>query len=79
MSKKQTREEKLTQYLNKYRNITSLEAIKMFGETRLSARIYDLKKKGYNFSTKRIRVRTRDGWTYVAQYTLMGRWLGLRG
>ena len=50
-----------------------MEAINMFGETRLSARIYDMKKDGYKFETTRIRVPTRDGWTYVAQYRFLGR------
>ena len=52
------------------KNITSLEAINLFGETRLSARIYDLKKQGYKFKTEDVRVWARDGWTYVAKYTL---------
>lgn len=50
-----------------------MEAINMFGETRLSARIYDFKKDGYKFETTRIRVPTRDGWAYVAQYRFLGR------
>lgn len=69
---KKPRREKLLDYLKKYKSLTSLEAIKLFGETRLSARIYDFKKDGYMFNTQKIRVPTRDGWTYVAQYTLIG-------
>lgn len=70
---KQSREQKILKYLNTYKTLTSLEAINMFGETRLSARIYDMKKDGYRFETKRVRVHARDGWTYVAQYRLLGR------
>lgn len=70
--KKESREVRLLKYLQTYRNITSLEAIKLFGETRLSARIYDLKKKGFKFNTETVRVHARDGWTYVARYTLEG-------
>ena len=70
--KKESREVRLLKYLQTYRNITSLEAIKLFGETRLSARIYDLKKQGYKFKTESVRVMSRDGWTYVARYTLEG-------
>lgn len=70
---KQSREQKLLKYLKTFKTLTSLEAIKMFGETRLSARIYDMKKDGYRFETTRVRVPTRDGWTYVAQYRLLGR------
>lgn len=70
--KKESRMVRLLKYLKTFKNITSLEAINMFGETRLSARIYDLKKQGYKFKTETIRVMARDGWTYVARYTLEG-------
>lgn len=67
-----TRKERLLDYLKENKTLTSLEAIRLFGETRLSARIYDLKKNGYRFNKQSIRVPTRDGWTYVAQYTYEG-------
>lgn len=70
--KKESRIVKILKYLKMFKNITSLEAINMFGETRLSARIYDLKKQGYRFKTETVRVMSRDGWTYVARYTLEG-------
>lgn len=70
--KKESRIVKILKYLKTFKNITSLEAINMFGETRLSARIYDLKKQGYRFKTESVRVMSRDGWTYVARYTLEG-------
>ena len=70
---KLSRQQKILKYLKTYKTLTSLEAINMFGETRLSARIFDLKKDGYRFETTRVRVPTRDGWTYVAQYRLLGR------
>lgn len=70
--KKESRIVKILKYLKTFKNITSLEAINMFGETRLSARIYDLKKQGYRFNTETVRVMSRDGWTYVARYTLEG-------
>lgn len=69
---KQTREQKILKYLQTFKTLTSLEAINIFGETRLSARIYDMKKRGYRFETTRVRVPTRDGWTYVAQYKFLG-------
>lgn len=37
-------------HLEIYGNITSLEAIELYGCTRLSAKIYDLKKEGYNIT-----------------------------
>lgn len=70
---KLSRQQKILKYLKTYKTLTSLEAINMFGETRLSARIFDLKKDGYRFETTRVRVPTRDGWAYVAQYKLLGR------
>lgn len=70
--KKESRIVKILKYLKTFKNITSLEAINMFGETRLSARIYDLKKQGYRFKTETVKVMSRDGWTYVARYTLEG-------
>jgi len=68
---KESRGAKILKYLKKYHSITSFEAINLFGETRLSARIYDLKKQGHKFKTESVRVPTRDGWTYVARYTLV--------
>jgi len=67
---KPSRMQKILKYLKTFKTLTSFEAINMFGETRLSARIYDLKKQGYRFKTESVRVPTRDGWTYVARYTL---------
>lgn len=65
-----SREDKILDYLKTFKKITSLEAINTFGETRLSARIFNLKKRGFKFETQKVRVPTRDGWTYVAEYTL---------
>lgn len=43
-----TKRQRVLDYLKNTRNgITSLEAINMFGATRLSAIIFDLKDKGY--------------------------------
>lgn len=38
-------------HLKKYGNISSWEAITLYKATRLSAIIYDLKEKGYEFKT----------------------------
>ena len=40
------------QHLQLYKTITSLEAIKLYRATRLSAIIYKLKKRGYNIVTE---------------------------
>ena len=42
---KLTHQDRILQYLKEYGSITSWEAIKEFGATRLSAVIYNLKKK----------------------------------
>ena len=41
--------------------ITSLDAFVELGETRLSARIFELKKKGVNISSETISVQNRYG------------------
>ena len=41
--------------------ITSLDAFMELGETRLSARIFELKKKGVNISSENISVKNRYG------------------
>jgi hypothetical protein len=46
---KVTQQDRILRYLKDNSSITSWEAIKEFGVTRLSAVIYNLKKKGYVF------------------------------
>ena len=58
---KQTHKTRLLDYLRNYRSITSLEAIRDLGNTRLSATIYVLKDEGYNIETTSQEVQTR--WT----------------
>lgn len=43
-----SKEERLLEYLEKNPGITSLEAFRELGETRLSATIFNLRHKGYN-------------------------------
>ena len=38
----------IRKHLLEKKNITSMEAIELYGETRLSAIIFNLRKKGYN-------------------------------
>ena len=80
MSKKQTHKTRLLQYLKDYKSITSLEAIRDLGNTRLSASIFTLKEDGYNITTENEQVPTRwknqDGssrTTTVAKYKLTER------
>jgi hypothetical protein len=52
--------------------ITSIEAISIFGITRLAAVIYDLKKEGHIIDSTMVEVPTRYGTTTrVARYTLV--------
>lgn len=62
---------KIIQYMEKHGSITSLEAIRHIGCTRLSGRIFDLKKRGYKISSTMESVPTRTGTdTPVAVYRL---------
>jgi hypothetical protein len=64
----------LTEVLNHMQTkgaITSLDAINLFGATRLSAIIYDLRKKGHIINSVLVPVPTRHGkTTHVSSYTL---------
>lgn len=56
-------------YLVAGNGLTSLEAIQKFGCTRLSAKIFDLRKKGYAIESEPIDVYDRYGnRTQVARY-----------
>ena len=72
-----THKERLLEYLKEYKSITSLEAIRDLGNTRLSATIFILKDEGHNIETESTQVSTRwtktDGTrktTTVTKYTL---------
>ncbi len=62
-----TQELQILNHLNKHKFITSWEAIQKYRITRLSARIYELRDKGYQIITKNI---TENGKTF-AEYTLI--------
>jgi len=75
---RETHVTRLLNYLKEYGSITSLEAIRDLGNTRLSASIFVLKDKGHNIQTENTQVATRwtnkDGsrkTTTVAKYTLI--------
>lgn len=63
-----TQNGKVLEHLQSGRSITSLEAIKAWGCTRLSARIGELKEAGYPIQKQFISVETRGGTTSVAEY-----------
>lgn len=67
-----TQKERILNYLKEYKTITQLEAINVFWDWRLSAKIYQLKKEGYPIKTEMIKVKRADGSdAYVSKYTLM--------
>jgi len=74
---KATHYTRLLEYLKEYRSITSLEAIRDLGNTRLSATIFNLRKDGYRIDTDMVKVKTRFSkpngdrvYTEVARYTI---------
>ena len=68
---KTTQEKEVLDYRRKIGSITSWEAIVEFGATRLSAIIYNLRKKGYNIETNDVIVKNRYGnATVIAKYVL---------
>lgn len=46
-----TAEDRIIEYLKTHNGITSIDAIKELGNTRLSAAIFNLKERGYNISS----------------------------
>lgn len=54
--------------LRKGKKITPRQAMLDYGCMRLGARIYDLRKAGYDIKSKMIEVPTRSGHTRVSQY-----------
>lgn len=47
-----TKKQMILKHLKEHGSITSWEAIKNYGATRLSGAIFELKKEGYNIITK---------------------------
>lgn len=65
--------QRVCDYLMQNKTITSKEAFEKLGETRLSARIYDLRKKGYVINGGYISVYNRFGAVcHVKQYEIFG-------
>ena len=53
--------EKVLEHLKEYGSITSMEAIENYSATRLSAIIYNLRKRGYDIVTEDIQFVDRYG------------------
>lgn len=72
MDQKKTQCNDVLKYLKEHGSITIYEAVYKLGITRLGARIWDLKRQGYMFSSELVEVTKRDGTkTRVKQYTLL--------
>ena len=66
---KPTHKTRLLDYLEEFGNITSLEAIRDLGNTRLSATIFQLRKEGHEIVSTDTKVPTRWGTeTTVTKY-----------
>lgn len=68
-----TQTDAILEHLEKHGHITSLEAINLYGATRLSDIIYRLRRRGYMIISERFVATTRFGnKTIPAKYILKG-------
>ena len=66
-----TQDERVLEYMQKHNGITSKEAFEFLGITRLSAKIYNLKKMGYTITDKFEKTKNRYGeTTHFKKYML---------
>jgi hypothetical protein len=74
MAKGYTQNDKILKYMKTHKKgITALKALEICGCLRLSGRIFDLRKQGYEIKREMIAVRGEGGDTkYVARYSLEG-------
>lgn len=69
-----THSEMILQHLKTHGSITPLEAMDSYGCMRLGARIYDLKRDGYDIRTERVEAENRRGErTHFARYRMGAR------
>ncbi len=62
---------KIREHLRKHRSITSWDAIQLYGCTRLSDKIFQLRNKGWIIDTQMIEVKNRfHDKTEIAKYIL---------
>jgi hypothetical protein len=67
---KDTHKTRTLKYLEEHKTITSLQAIRDLGNTRLAASICLLRKEGYNITSGTMEVDNRwGGKSHVAKYT----------
>ena len=74
MGKKITQKELIIKYLKDFGSISSWEAYAELGITKLGARIFELKEKGYVFKKERVKRLNRYGRERAFdKYSLVGR------
>lgn len=72
MAKNKSQISDVIHHLRKYKSITSMEAIKQYGATRLSGIIFVLKERGFGIETELREVKNRYGHiTRIAVYHLI--------
>lgn len=66
-----TQKERVIQYIKEYGSISTWEAFRDLGITRLAARVADLENDGYQVNREREAVKNRYGeTTYITRYSL---------
>lgn len=69
---KMTQEDMVLQHLKEFGGITALDAVREYGILRLSARILNLRKQGYEITTDYLTSKNRYGsWVTFAKYVLV--------
>lgn len=67
-----SQEDKILNYLRTHKSITSMQAFRVFGITRLSGRIFNLRQDGNIIDTERITKKNEDGtYTTYGEYYLL--------
>ena len=71
MTERETQKKIILEHLSAGEKLTPADAYRLTGSTRLSARIYDLRRDGHVINTEMITIRNRFGRTAtVAQYSM---------
>ena len=60
-NKKPSQASRLLDYLKRFGSVTTWEAFQELGITRLSARIFEIKERGYSIKTESIKSKNRFG------------------
>ena len=73
MNSNPTQTQRVLGYMENHGSITQLEALKDLGVFRLASRISELRKNGYEITSKMVKVENRYGETCrVKRYSLKG-------